>query len=81
MADKNEEYVYRVTKQYGKRKVGEILPESREARRKIQEGGCIEKISKSAIAKERAEAQKMQADTSKNKMISDEDVKNKSGGK
>ena len=56
MADK-----YKVTKAWGKRKVGDILPESREVRRKLEEGGCVEKMA---------------PDTSKNKMQK-EPVKNK----
>lgn len=57
---------YKVTKPWGKHKVGDILPESREVRRKLQEGGCLEKMA---------------PETSKNKMASNVDVKNKSGGK
>ena len=52
---------YKVTKPWGKHKVGEILPESREVRRKLREGGCLEKMA---------------PETSKNKKQSD-DVKNK----
>ena len=56
MADK-----YKVIKKWGKHKVGEILPESREVRRKLREGDCLVK---------------MEPETAKNKKQSD-DVKNK----
>lgn len=40
MADK-----YIVTRPFGKHKKGEILPESRMVRRKLKEGGCLEKMA------------------------------------
>lgn len=40
MADK-----YKVTKAFGNHRVGEILPESKETRRKIREGGCLVKMA------------------------------------
>ena len=55
MADK-----FKVTKAYGKRKVGEILTESRETRRKVREGGCLEKMAPDV-------KNKMQKDTAQNK--------------
>jgi len=59
MADK-----YIVTKRWGKHKEGDILPESREVRRKLAEGGCLEKMA---------------PDTSKNKIEPDDFVKDKGG--
>lgn len=56
MADK-----YKVTKAWGKHRVGEILPESREVRRKIREGGCVEKMAPETSKN------KMEKDFSKNK--------------
>lgn len=53
--------MYRVTKPWGKRKTGDLLPESREARRKLAEGGCLEKVD------DRSKAKK-QKDSNKNKM-------------
>jgi len=58
MSDKKE---YRVTKPWGKHKVGDLLPNSREIRRKIQEGGCVEKMAPETSKN------KMQKDTAKNK--------------
>ena len=55
---KNE---YVVTKAWGNHLVGEKLPESREVRRKIQEGGCVEKMAPETSKN------KMQKDTAKNK--------------
>ena len=55
MADK-----YKVTKAFGNNKVGEILEESRITRRKIREGGCLEKMAPEV-------KNKMQVDTAKNK--------------
>jgi hypothetical protein len=55
---KNE---YVVTKKWGSHKVGDKLPESREVRRKIQEGGCVEKMAPESSKN------KMQKDTAKNK--------------
>lgn len=55
MADK-----YRVTKAFGNYKVGEILEESIVTRRKVREGGCLEKMA--PVVKN-----KMQPETAKNK--------------
>ena len=55
MADK-----FKVTKAYGNRRVGEIIPDSREARRKVREGGCLEKMAPNM-------KNKMQEDSAKNK--------------
>jgi hypothetical protein len=53
---------YKVTKAWGKHQVGEIIPESREVRRKLKEGGCVEKMA---------------PETSKDKKQPDSGVKNK----
>ncbi len=58
MAEKDR---YKVTKKWGKHKVGDILPESREVRRKLREGGCLEKMAPETSKN------KMQQDTAKNK--------------
>lgn len=55
MADK-----YKVTKAFGKHKVGDIIPESRKTRRKLREGGCLEKMAPGP-------KNKMQKDSVKNK--------------
>ena len=52
---------YTVIKSWGNHKVGDVLEESREVRRKIQEGGCLEKM-----APENSK-NKMQKDSAKNK--------------
>ena len=51
---------YKVTKAYGDRRVGEIIPESKETRRKLREGGCLVKMA--PVVKN-----KMQEDSAKNK--------------
>lgn len=53
---------YKVIKAYGNRKIGEIIPESRETRRKVREGGCLEKMASET-------KNKMQVDTAKNKGV------------
>lgn len=58
MADK-----YIVIKRWGKHKVGDILPESREVRRKLAEGGCVEKMAPETSKN------KMEADTAKDKGV------------
>lgn len=64
---------YIVTKPWGNRRKGEILAESREVRRKLAEGGCVEifKAGKDAEDKPSESSKKMQGDTAKNKMQSD----------
>ena len=69
---------YIVTKPWGNRRKGEILPESREVRRKLAEGGCVEEFTaelqkeKDAEAKKKADARKKkQEDNAKNKMQPD----------
>jgi len=57
---------YKVTKAWGKHRVGEILPESREVRRKLKEGGCLEPIGTSSKKMEQPYKNKMET-SSKNK--------------
>ena len=71
MAEKEEPFVYIVRKPWGSRKEGQILPESREVRRKLREGDCLEKITKSDHIKEVKEASDKMAQESKNKMQKD----------
>ncbi len=54
---------YKITKSWGKHKVGEILEESREVRRKLAEGGCLEKMAPDSSKN------KMQKETAKNKEV------------
>lgn len=61
---------YRITKKWGKYKVGQILNDSLEVRRKLEEGGCLEEV------KENYKPEKMETKPVKNKMESD-DSKNK----
>lgn len=69
---KPEEKVYKVIKPWGKHILGEILKTSREVRRKLEEGGCLEETTMSAVKKERDDAaKKAEAETSKNKMQKD----------
>lgn len=75
---------YIVTKSWGKRKVGDILPDCREVRRKIDEGGCVEELTdellkkkKEAKIKKNKEFEKMQKPV-KNKMEPDT-LENKGG--
>jgi xanthine/CO dehydrogenase XdhC/CoxF family maturation factor len=51
---------FKVTKAYGNRRVGEIVLESKETRRKMREGGCLEKMAPNV-------KNKMQEETAKNK--------------
>ena len=44
---------YIVTKSWGKRKVGDILPDCREVRRKIDEGGCVEELTDELLKKKK----------------------------
>ena len=74
---------YRVTKPWGKRKRGEILSESREVRRKLQEGGCVEEIKSNSdeIAPSQESQEKMQPKGGKNKMDLGKGAKDKGGAK
>lgn len=72
---------YIVTKPWGTRRIGEILPESREVRRKLAEGGCVEEFTPEMAKqrdeenKKKAEAiQKKKAAAAKNKMEQDYDA-------
>ena len=56
-----EDIKYKVTKPWGDHKVGDVLENSREVRRKLQEGGCLEKMAPETSRN------KMQKDTAKNK--------------
>lgn len=49
---------YIVTKSWGKRKVGDILSDSREVRRKIDEGGCVEELTDELLKKKKLEKEK-----------------------
>ena len=89
MADKKEDKKpkvkqYIVIAKFGKHVIGDILPESREVRRKLQEGGTVKELTEELLkkkkdekAKKNAEFKKMQKPV-KNKMEFD-DSKNKGG--
>ena len=62
---------YKVTKAWGKHTVGEILEESREVRRKLREGGCLEKMAPESSKSKKA------VDDAKNKMQPDFSAENK----
>lgn len=67
-----------VTKPWGNRRKGDILPESREVRRKLAEGGCVEEFTAELKKAKKAEAEKTeeilkkkQGDSVKTKMKPD----------
>ncbi len=65
---------YKVTLPWGNRTVGEIVDDSsREIRRKIQEGGCLEKVAPKPSEYEK----KVPDKGSKNKMQQDTSAKDK----
>ena len=46
---------YIVISPYGKRKKGDVLPDSREVRRKLQEGGTVEELTDELLKKKKDE--------------------------
>lgn len=75
MSEKDKPKRYIVKKPFGNNKVGDILEYSRIVRRKLDEGGTVEELTDELLKKKKLEKekknkefQKMQKDSSKNKM-------------
>ena len=69
MAEKKEDKPkvkqYIVIASFGRHAVGDILPESREVRRKLQEGNTVEELTPELLKKKKDEKAKKNADFKK----------------